>query len=137
MSSPQIPNKPPVQVSYRTCPLCEATCGLRIEHTVEQVLRVRGDREDVLSRGYVCPKGVALGELHHDPDRLRRPLIKDAGRFREASWEEALARVEQGLAPYLTASGRPATGAYVGNPTVHNLGGTLFLRPLLKSLGTR
>ena len=137
MSSPQILNDPPVQVSYRTCPLCEATCGLRIEHTVEQVLRVRGDREDILSRGYACPKGIALGELHHDPDRLRRPLIKDAGRFREASWEEALARVEQGLAPYLTASGRPAIGAYVGNPTVHNLGGTLFLRPLLKSLGTR
>ena len=121
----------------RTCPLCEATCGLELTITDERVTRVRGDQNDVLSRGYICPKGVALGELHHDPDRLRVPLIRDGGAFREATWEEAYERIEAGLRPYLNNDGRSGLGAYVGNPSVHNLGAALFLRPFLKALGTR
>ncbi|MCA8967416.1 MAG: molybdopterin-dependent oxidoreductase, partial [Planctomycetes bacterium] len=122
---------------YRTCPLCEATCGLELTVEGERVTRVRGDREDVLSGGYLCPKGVALGELHHDPDRLRAPLVRDGDGLREASWEEAFERVAAGLAPFLAENPRRALGIYVGNPNVHNLGGALFLRPLLKALATR
>lgn len=122
---------------YRTCPLCEATCGLELTIAGERVVRVRGDRDDVLSGGYLCPKGVALGELHEDPDRLRAPLIRTGAGFREASWEEAFARVEAGLGPFLADPARSAIGVYVGNPTVHNLGGALFLRPFLKALRTR
>ncbi|MGE0484049.1 MAG: molybdopterin-dependent oxidoreductase [Gammaproteobacteria bacterium] len=122
---------------YRTCPLCEATCGLELTVEGERVTRVRGDRDDVLSGGYLCPKGVALGELHHDPDRLRAPLVRDGGVLREASWDEAFARVATGLAPFLAEPRRRALGIYVGNPNVHNLGGALFLRPLLKALATQ
>ncbi len=125
------------RTAYRTCPLCEATCGLAISVRDGRVLRVRGDRDDVLSAGYLCPKGVALGELHDDPDRLRRPLVRRDGRLQEASWEEAWARVSEGLAPWLAERGRAGIGVYVGNPTVHNLAGSLFLRPLLKALNTR
>ena len=125
------------RTAYRTCPLCEATCGLAISVRDGRVLRVRGDRDDVLSGGYLCPKGVALGELHDDPDRLRRPLVRRDGRLQEASWEEAWARVSEGLAPWLAARERTGIGVYVGNPTVHNLAGSLFLRPLLKALNTR
>ena len=74
-----------MRTEYRTCPLCEATCGLALTIEGDRVTRVRGDADDVLSRGYLCPKGVALGELHHDPDRLRSPLVRDGDGFREAS----------------------------------------------------
>ncbi len=64
------------RITYRTCPLCEATCGLEITVSGDQVLRIRGDRDDVLSRGFICPKGSALTDLHTDPDRLRSPMVK-------------------------------------------------------------
>ena len=54
---------------YRTCPLCEATCGLEITLEGDQVKHVRGDQQDVFSAGYICPKGTTLGALHDDPDR--------------------------------------------------------------------
>lgn len=122
---------------YRTCPLCEATCGLELTVENRTVTRVRGDRNDVFSGGYLCPKGVALGELHHDPDRLTTPLIRDGDGFREASWEEAYVLIEQRLAPLLQARDRSQIAAYIGNPTVHNIGASLFLRPFLKALRTR
>ncbi|MBB83351.1 MAG: hypothetical protein CL931_06025 [Deltaproteobacteria bacterium] len=65
------PDAPATRTQYRTCPLCEATCGLAVEVQGDRVLRVRGDENDPFSRGFVCPKGANLGELHHDPDRLR------------------------------------------------------------------
>jgi len=122
---------------YRTCPLCEATCGLELTVRDARVTRVRGDREDVFSAGYLCPKGVALGELHDDPDRLRQPLIRTADGFREASWDEAFAHVEAGLAPILARGDRNAVALYAGNPVSHNLGANVYLRPLIRALASR
>ena len=122
---------------YRTCPLCEATCGLELTVREGRVSRVRGDHEDVFSGGYLCPKGVALGELHEDPDRLRLPLIKTAQGFRQASWEEAFAHVEAGLAPIFARGDRNAVALYAGNPVVHNLDASLYLRPLIRALATQ
>jgi anaerobic selenocysteine-containing dehydrogenase len=125
------------RVVHRTCPLCEATCGLELTVQGERVLRVRGDRDDVFSAGYLCPKGVALGELHDDPDRLRQPLLKTATGFRKASWDEAFAAVEAGLAPILARGDRNAVALYAGNPVSHNLGANLYLRPLIRALATQ
>jgi anaerobic selenocysteine-containing dehydrogenase len=91
------------RVAYRTCPICEASCGLALELDGARVARVRGDERDVLARGYLCPKGAALGELHHDADRLRAPLVRGAdGRLHEASWDDAFAEVERRLRPVRT-----------------------------------
>lgn len=104
----------------RTCSLCEAMCGVRVEVEAGRVARIRANPDDVWSRGYICPKGTALGELHHDPDRLRRPLIREGSAFREASWEEAFAEIWRRLAPILERDGLGAVTAYIGNPTAHN-----------------
>ena len=84
-----------VRTHFRTCPLCEAMCGLEIQTKGDQVTRVRGDRDDVWSKGYLCPKGSSLGQLHHDPDRLRVPMVRDGDEWREVSWDEAFARCEE------------------------------------------
>ena len=59
------------RIHLRTCPLCEAMCGLEIHVAGDRVELIRPDRDDVWSKGYLCPKGTTLGHLHHDPDRLR------------------------------------------------------------------
>jgi anaerobic selenocysteine-containing dehydrogenase len=105
---------------FRTCPLCEAMCGLEIETDGDRVTRVRGDRADVWSKGFLCPKGATLGELHHDPDRLRAPLVRRGDEWVEVSWPEAFARCEELLAPIVAEHGMRAVTAYIGNPNVHN-----------------
>jgi anaerobic selenocysteine-containing dehydrogenase len=121
----------------RTCPLCEATCGLAIELDAEhRVVAVRGDADDVFSRGYLCPKGATIGELEADPDRLTTPRIRRDGRLVEATWDEAYAEIARRLPPILASHGPDAVAIYLGNPNVHNLSGQLYARPLIKALRT-
>ena len=121
----------------RICPLCEATCGVTLTLDGGVVSAVRGDPDDVFSRGYLCPKGVALGELHADPDRLRTPLVRHRDRLVAASWEDAYAEVERLLRPVLTEHGPDAVGVYLGNPNAHNHASTFYLPVLVRALGTR
>ena len=72
--------------ALRVCPLCEATCGLTLTIESGRVTGARGDRDDVFSQGFICPKGAAFGALDSDPDRLRTPLVRRDGELREASW---------------------------------------------------
>ena len=105
-----------------TCPLCEATCGILVDVEGGQVRSVRGDTDDPFSRGYICPKAAALADLHHDPDRIRAPLIREGSRWREVSWDDALDRAADGLARTRRQYGRDAVAIYYGNPVAHNLG---------------
>jgi anaerobic selenocysteine-containing dehydrogenase len=111
---------PDEQTHHRTCPLCEGMCGLEIHVKNGRVDKIRPDFEDVWSQGYICPKGTTLGELYHDPDRLRAPLVKRDGDFVEVSWADAYAECERLLHGVLERHGRQALTAYIGNPTAHN-----------------
>jgi anaerobic selenocysteine-containing dehydrogenase len=124
------------RTAYRTCPLCEATCGLELTLDADSLVSIRGDAQDVFSHGFVCPKGAALKQLHEDPDRVRTPLIKDGGSFRAATWDEAFALIHERLSPILQTD-RNAVAVYLGNPNAHNLDGLLYGRVLLKALSTR
>ena len=95
---------------FRTCSLCEATCGLELEVVGDRVVRARGDSEDVFSHGYICPKGTAIAAIHEDPDRLKRPLIRRNGQPGEVDWDEAFAELEQRMLPLLEDPGRTASG---------------------------
>src|SRR5215218_5575553 len=99
------------RTAFRTCPLCEAGCGLEITLVADRVTRIRGDRDDVFSHGFICPKGSTLKQLHEDPDRVRTPLVKRNGRFEEATWAEAFAEVERGLTAVFEEHGRTAVAA--------------------------
>jgi anaerobic selenocysteine-containing dehydrogenase len=122
---------------YRTCPFCEATCGLEIETEGREVLSVRGDAEDVFSRGFICPKAYGIKQLHEDPDRLTQPLVRRDGRLVEASWDQAFEEIDRRLSPILTEHGRNAVGVYIGNPNAHNLASILYAPAWLRLLGSQ
>ncbi len=122
------------ETHFHTCPLCEATCGLAIDVDPGQrtVLKVRGDDEDVFSRGFACPKGLSIAELDEDPDRLRAPLVDGV----EVTWEEAWAAVADRLGRVIEAHGRESIAMYLGNPNVHNLAGAFYTPAVAKVLGS-
>jgi anaerobic selenocysteine-containing dehydrogenase len=122
---------------YRSCTLCEATCGVAIDVDGDRVVGIRGDDADPFSRGYICPKATALADLHTDPDRLRRPLVRDGAAWHEVGWDEAFDRVATRLRAVRAAHGPHAVAVYQGNPTAHNLGLLTFGQLLLRTLGTR
>jgi anaerobic selenocysteine-containing dehydrogenase len=126
-----------VEQKYRTCNLCEAMCGMVVTVDGDKVTGIRGDRDDVLSHGHICPKGPALRELYEDPDRLRRPVRREGSTFAEVAWDAALAEAAERIAEVQARHGKNAVAIYLGNPSVHNHGAILMGQALLSALGSR
>lgn len=125
-----------VETHYRACNLCEAICGLEIKVENGEVTSIRGDKNDPLSQGHICPKAVALKDIYTDPDRLKQPVKKTARGWETISWEEAFDTVEENLKAIQEKYGNTAIGTYSGNPNVHNYGSLLFGSAFIKSLRT-
>lgn len=128
---------PVSRTALRICPLCEATCGLTLTIEGTAVTGARGDRDDVFSRGFICPKGASFGAVDGDPDRLRTPLVRRDGELREATWEEAFDAVAAGLRPVVERYGPNSVGVVLGNPNVHTVAGALYPPILMAGLRTR
>ena len=123
---------------YRTCNLCEAMCGLKIEMQDGEIQSIKGDEKDPLSRGHICPKAVALQDLHNDPDRLKLPIKKmPDGSWMTISWGDAIRETAEKLATVSKQHGRNSIASYLGNPNVHNYGNLLFGPAFLKTLGSK
>jgi anaerobic selenocysteine-containing dehydrogenase len=148
---------------YRACNLCEAICGIEItvkdplgEHSVDDLgtrnskletgnseletrsfLDIRGDKDDPFSRGYICPKAVALQDLHYDKDRLKYPVRRTPNGWQRLGWAEAFDEVAHNLKRIHTQYGRNSLATYLGNPTVHNYGAMLFAPGFIRTLHTR
>jgi anaerobic selenocysteine-containing dehydrogenase len=124
-------------VHYRACNLCEAICGIEVTVQADQRLDVRGDKDDPFSRGYICPKAVALQDLHYDKDRLKYPVRRTRHGWQRLGWDEAFDEVTQNLKRIHATFGRNSIATYLGNPTVHNYGALLFAPGFIRSLHTR
>ncbi|MEU5483686.1 molybdopterin oxidoreductase family protein [Streptomyces mirabilis] len=127
---------PDSRTALRVCPLCEATCGLTLTIEGTRVTGARGDRDDVFSKGFICPKGASFGAADGDPDRLRTPLVRTDGELREATWQEAFDAIAEGLGPIVEQYGPHALGIVLGNPNVHTMAGALYPPVLLSALRT-
>ncbi|HEX6283710.1 MAG TPA: molybdopterin-dependent oxidoreductase, partial [Pyrinomonadaceae bacterium] len=121
---------------YRTCNLCEAMCGIEIS-VDNNHLNIRGDKDDPFSRGFICPKAVALQDIHYDKDRLRHPVRRTSSGWQRIDWDEAFAEVAQNLKRVREKHGRNSVATYLGNPNVHNYGAMLFAPGFIRSLRTR
>lgn len=122
---------------FRTCHLCEATCGLEITTKGDAVVRIRGDQNDVFSHGFICPKGSTIKDLDNDPDRVRRPMVRDGESWREVSWDEAFVEIDRRFREVRARHLDPRSCAvYFGNPTAHNISSSLYLRSVMNALKT-
>src|SRR3546814_524655 len=99
----------------RTCPLCEGMCGVTVAVDDGRVTTVRPNRDDAWSRGHICPKGTTLGALHHDPARLRTPMVRDGDTWKSASYEAAFERLAMLVEGVRDRHGPHAFAAYGGN----------------------
>ncbi|WP_344804781.1 molybdopterin-dependent oxidoreductase [Allohahella marinimesophila] len=126
-----------VKTHFRTCSLCEAMCGIKIEYEGEKILSIAGDPEDPHSQGHICPKGYALQDLHTDPDRLKTPMKRIGHQWIPIPWDEALDEVAERLVGIQAEHGNDAVAAYWGNPTAHNLGIMLTLEKFRATLRSR
>ena len=124
-------------IHYRACNLCEAICGIEITIAGNEHLNIRGDKDDPFSRGYICPKAVALQDFHYDKDRLKHPVRRTARGWERISWNEAFDEVTRNLQRIRAQHGRHSLATYLGNPTVHNNRALLFAPGFLRSLRTR
>ncbi len=132
------PNASPTDaIHHRICPLCEACCGLELKVRGDKVISIRGHDADVFSAGYICPKGVALKDLHQDPDRLRTPMIKRNGVHVAATWDEAWAEIATRLPAVQAAHGRNAVALVAGNPSSHKASLMLYFTRLARGIGSR
>ncbi|HEX3185658.1 MAG TPA: molybdopterin oxidoreductase family protein [Pyrinomonadaceae bacterium] len=122
---------------FRNCHLCEAICGIEITVRDEHHLEIRGDKDDPFSRGYICPKGVAVQDIHFDKDRLRHPVRRTATGWERITWDEAFAEVASNLRRLRAQHGPNSLATYLGNPSVHNYGVILFAPGFIRSLKTR
>lgn len=111
-------------------------CGLRVTVEGHTVGAVRGNPEDVWSRGHLCPKGASLKQIHEDPDRLRLPMVRRRdGEHVQVSWDDAFAEAETVLRPVLDRHGAGAVSVYIGNPVAHNLGLETYVGALVGLAG--
>jgi anaerobic selenocysteine-containing dehydrogenase len=103
------------------CPMnCHPTfCGMVVEVEDDRVVAVHGDPENPDSRGFLCLRGRAAGEIVDNPQRVVAPRLREgrqAGAWRDASWDEALDRV----AGAIRTAGPAATAVWVGHGVVVN-----------------
>ena len=122
---------------YRTCNLCEAICGIEIEHADGEILSIKGDKRDPFSRGHICPKALALKEIYEDKNRLKFPVKRFGKEWREISWQEAFDETAEKLLEIQAKYGRNSVATFQGNPSVHNFGTLLNSGEILKALRTQ
>ncbi len=122
---------------YRTCNLCEAMCGLEISYEGKKIHSIKGDANDPLSEGHICPKALALGDIYNDPDRLKTPIRKTNDGWEDISWEEAFQEIETKIGAVRSNYGNDAVGIYLGNPNAHILGNNLFLPFFIRAVNSK
>ncbi|PCI09915.1 MAG: dehydrogenase [Flavobacteriaceae bacterium] len=130
-------NNSTTQKHYRSCNLCEAICGIVIEHQNGEILSIKGDKEDPFSKGHICPKALALQDIYNHPDRLKQPLQKTRSGWKQISWKDAYQITSDKIKEIQAQHGNDAIAFYQGNPSVHNYGTMLFSGNLRKALRTK
>ena len=97
---------------------------------------MRGDRDHPLSHGYTCPKGRALPQMHHHPDRLERPLMRVDGALRPTTWEACLDDLGERLRAIIEQHGPASVGIFFGSGVGMDAAGYRMAQGLHAAIGT-
>jgi len=123
------------KVTY--CRVCEPLCGMVATVSDGELVQVRPDADHPLSAGFACPKGIAMAEVHNDPDRVLHPLKRQPnGSFERVSWEAALEEIGDRLGAVVKRHGGDAVGWYMGNPGAFSYSHPLWVKGFLDALGS-
>jgi anaerobic selenocysteine-containing dehydrogenase len=114
------------------CRICAAACGITVTVDGDRVLRVRGDAEHPVSRGYTCSKGRGLTEWHHRADRLDRPRV----RGREVGWDDAFDDLGAVLRDTIDAAGADAVALYLATGMAYDSAGQIATGTFFGALGS-
>lgn len=118
------------------CRVCTAVCGILVDVSGDEVVRVRGDKDHPFSHGYTCPKGRALPQMHHHPERLERPLIRIGDRLQPTSWDACLDDLGSRLRAIIDDHGPQAVGVFFGSGVGMDAAGYRMSEAIYAAIGT-
>lgn len=125
----------PAELKKTYCRVCMVHCGLEAEVQGDRIVKVRGDFDHPLTRGYTCPKGRATGQIHHLPNAILRPMMRKDGVLAEVSWDEALDDVALKLRAAIDRYGPHAVGMYWGSGLGLDSSGYMMEEAFYRALG--
>jgi formate dehydrogenase len=126
-----------VEQKVSFCRICEAHCGMVATVEDDRITKLRPDPDHPLSKGYACPKGIAMLDVQNDPDRVTHPLKRGAdGEFHRVSWEEALDDIGARLRAIIDRHGKKSVGWYMGNPGAFSYSHPLWSKGFVDALGS-
>jgi anaerobic selenocysteine-containing dehydrogenase len=118
------------------CRVCTAVCGILVDVDGDDVVAVHGDRDHPFSHGYTCPKGRALPQIHHHPDRLEQPLLLVDGELQPTTWEACLDDLGDKLRAIIAAHGPESIGINFGTGVGMDATGYRIAQGLRAAIGT-
>lgn len=117
------------------CKICTNQCGVILDIEGDQIVKIKGDFDHPLSKGYTCPKGRAIGRVHHHPDAITRPLMRKGGKQVEVSWDECLDDIAAKFRHVVDTYGANAVGFYFGSGLGMDAAGYRLADTFYKALG--
>ena len=127
---------PTERITY--CRICEPLCGMVATVEDGRVTKLRPDAEHPLSRGFACPKGIAMTEIQNDPERLLHPQRRRPdGSFERISWPTALDEIGERLGAIRSEHGGESIGWYMGNPGAFSYSHPLWVKGFVDALGSQ
>ena len=118
------------------CRVCTSVCGILVDIDGDRVVAVHGDGEHPFSHGYTCPKGRALPQLHHHPDRLERPQMRMDGTLQNTTWEACLDDLGTKLRNTINTHGPESVGINFGTGVGMDAVGYRIAQSLHAAIGT-
>jgi formate dehydrogenase len=120
------------------CRICEPLCGMVATVEDGKLVSLRADKDNPHSKGFCCAKGVAMAQVHNDPDRVTVPLkrIGGPGEFAPVSWDEALTDIAARLSRLRSEHGPKSIAVHMGNPPYFSYSAVFWAKGFQQAIGT-
>lgn len=117
-------NKPGERIVKTFCFSCRGGCGVYLHIKDNKIVKVEGDPDHPVSKGTLCPKGLAVAQLTHHPDKLRHPLKRigkrGEGKWEQITWDQAYDEIAAKFLEIREKYGAEALWSGIGTGRVHN-----------------